>query len=189
MFDGWSVSGGAGFTGKGLGVNLFGNGGEESTLGDSVGCVSGSIGFPFDGFGVLGAFEGFAVDGFEVGEPFLVGANVGRLLTGQGVGFLLFGLFVGSRVHPLAKGAGVGQETGVAGTEGTKVGEGVGSVGVSVIFTLGRSVCSTAGWYVCIGFFFRCASFALMAVTPAVHRNQRGAASFMVLDCRCDVDL
>ena len=28
----------------------------------------------------------------------------------------------------------------------------------------------------------------LIAATPARNRNQRGAACFMLLDCRCDVD-
>ena len=97
VYVGWYVGEGVGFTEKGLGVNLFGNGGEESTLGDSV---SGQIGILVNGLGVFEAFEGFAVDGFGVGGHFSVGRDVGRLLTGQGVGFLLFGLFVGSCVHP-----------------------------------------------------------------------------------------
>ena len=75
-------------------MNKFGIGGEESTVGDSVGCVSGQIGIPANGLGVFGAFEGFAVDGFRVGGLFLVGMYVGRLLTGHGVGFLLFRLFI-----------------------------------------------------------------------------------------------
>ena len=104
-------------------MKKFGNGGAESPLGSSVG---GQVGIALDGLGVFGAFEGFAVDGFRVGGVFLVGVNVGRLLTGQCVGFLLFGLFVGSCVHPGAKGAPVGQEVGEAGTEGTGVGSGVG---------------------------------------------------------------
>ena len=186
---GEDVGSGDGCMEKGLGVNLFGNGGEGSTFGDSVGCVSGKIGTPLDGLGVFGAFEGFVVDGFEVGGLFLEGMNVGRLLTGLGVGFLLFGLFVGSCVHLWAKGARVGQEIGEAGTEGARIDERVGSAGVSVIFTLGRCVCSTVGWYVRIGFFFSCASFvSMIAATIARNRNQRGAACFMVLDCGCDVD-
>ena len=72
-------------------MNKFGNDGEESTLGGPVG---GQVGIALDGFGVFGAFEGFAVDGFRVGGDFFVGMNVGRLLTGEGVGFLLFGLFI-----------------------------------------------------------------------------------------------
>ena len=95
MDVGWFVGEGDGFAEKGLGVNLFGNGGGES--GD---CVMTQDGIPLDGFSVFGAFEGFAVDGFRVGGLLVVGTNVGRLLTGQGVGFLLFGLCVGSCVHP-----------------------------------------------------------------------------------------
>ena len=81
MAVGWCVGEGVGFTEKGLGVNLFGNGGEESTLGDSVGCVSGQIGIPLDGLGVFGAFEGFAVDGFRVGGLLLVGMNDGSAVS------------------------------------------------------------------------------------------------------------
>ena len=83
----------------------------------------GQIGIPLDGLGVFGAFEGFAVVGFRVG---------GIFSTGQGVGFWLFGLFVGQ----------------IVGT----------------------------------------ALSVLIAATPARNRNQRGAACFMLLDCRCDVD-
>ena len=72
--DGWYVGEGVGFTEKGPGVNLFGNGGEES--GD---CVRAQNGIPLDGFGVFGAFEGFAVDGFRVGGHLLVVMNVERL--------------------------------------------------------------------------------------------------------------
>ena len=146
-------------------MNLFGNGGGESTVGGPVG---GQVGIALDGLVVFGAFEGFAVDGFRVGGLFLVGVNVGRLSTVLGVGFLLFGSFVGSSVRPRAKGASVGRELGEAGTEGTKVGEGEGigwragfavgssvgraigksvaiNTGVNVISTLGRGVCSTVG--------------------------------------------
>ena len=102
-----------------------------------------------DGFGVFGAFEGFAVLGFRVREFFLVGTNEGPLLTGQSVGFLVFGLFVGSCAHPLSKGEPVGQEIGEAGTKGTEVGESVDSavglrVGEGVCFAVGTAV----GWYV-----------------------------------------
>ena len=126
---GWCVGEGVGFTEKGLGVNLFGNGGEESTLGDSVGCVSGQIGIPLDGLGVFGAFEGFAVDGFRVGGLLLVGMNVGRLLTGLSVGFLLFGLFfvgemVGAGVETCPVGVAVG--TLVGDGDGLNEGRGVG---------------------------------------------------------------
>ena len=121
MGDGWYVGEGDGFTEKGLGVALFGNGGGESTLGDFVGCVSGQIGIPVDGLGVFGAFEGFAVDGFRVGGLFLVGMIVGFLLTGQGVGFLLFGLFIVGQIV----GAGV-QMYPVGVDVGTLVGDGDG---------------------------------------------------------------
>ena len=99
-YVGEGVGSGDGCTEKGLGVSKFGNGGEESTLGDSVGCVSGRVGIPLIGLGALGAFGGFAVEGFDVRGLFSVRANVGRLLIGLGVGFLFFGLFVGSCVHP-----------------------------------------------------------------------------------------
>ena len=135
-------------------MKKFGNGGAESPLGSSVG---GQVGIALDGLGVFGAFEGFAVDGFRVGGVFSVGVNV---LTGQCVGFLF--------------------EVGEAGTEGTKVGNGVGFPGVNVISTLGRGMCSTRGWYVRIGFFLGSASFVLIAATPARKRHQRGAVCFMV---------
>lgn len=114
------------------------NGGEESTLGEYV--TTGQAGIPVGVLGVFGAFDGFEVVGFRVGGIFLVGRNVGRLLTGLGVGFLLFSLFVGSGVHT---GASVGQESGEAGTKATKVGR---VVGCSVLSsTLGTCVCSTVG--------------------------------------------
>ena len=95
-------------------MNKFGNGGEESTLGDIVGCVSGQIGVPLDGFGVFGAFEGFAVDGFRVGGDFFVGMDVGLLLIGEGVGSAI------GTANGWYVGAGVGM------ADGFKVGEGVG---------------------------------------------------------------
>ena len=80
-YVGEGVGSGDGCTEKGLGVNLLGNGGDKSTLGDSVGSGSGHIGIPVDGLGVFGALEGFEVDGLRVGGLFLVGLYVGFLLT------------------------------------------------------------------------------------------------------------
>ena len=103
-----------------------------------VDCESGQIAIPVDGLGVIGAFEGVAVDGFRVGGLFFVGVNVGRLLTGQGVGFLLFGLFivgqlVGAGVRTCPVGVDIGTLVGDGLNEETGVGEEVGcSVGDSV---------------------------------------------------------
>ena len=166
-----------------MGVILFGNGGEESTLGDSVGwevgenVTTGQTGITVGGLGVFGAFDGFAVVGLRVGGIFLVGTNVGRLLTGLGVGFLLFSLFVGSGVHSWAEGASVGQESGEAGAEGTKVVGRVVGCSVPILFI---------GIFVMVSWTlgtWGLASFVLIAATPARERNQRRDVCFMVLDC------
>ena len=106
--------------------------------------MSGRIGFTLDGLDVLGAFDGFAVDGFRVGGLFLVGVNVGRLLTGQGVGFLLFGLFiVGQLVGAGVQTCPVGDDIGtlVGDGDGFNEGSGVGDeVGCSVGDSVGRPV-------------------------------------------------
>ena len=131
----------------GLALLVGFEGGEDvgcsvSTRG--VDCESGQNGIPVDGLDVFGAFEGFTVLGFRVGGLFLVGVNVGRMLTRLRLGFLLFGFFiVGQLVGAGVQTCPVGDDIGtlVGDGDGFNEGSGVGDeVGCSVGDSVGRPV-------------------------------------------------